>query len=1550
MTTTFRYGIIKAYFIDKGMSNDVAATTTQFIIDAAILQDVNPMSLLDQYGATDVSFSDTLLYNMNGLADSTSAGSGTSTTNKNSQSYKAKHIAPFTSPFVPLPNVPPTANFSYVADHLECTFTDTSTDGDGTVVAYEWDFDDTFTSIDQHPTHLFTSNGTYNVQLTVTDDDGATDTSSQLIIVVANLAPNADFSHTTNHLECTFTDLSTDGDGTIINWLWDFDDTNTSAVQNPNHTFAVEGIYNVSLTVTDDDGVINTTSQSITVIANIAPTSNFSYIITDLDCVFTDLSTDSDGTIINWLWDFDDTNTSSVQNPNHSFVSAGTYNVQLTVTDDDGDEHTISQSITSVAPNVPPVADYSYVFTDLDYTFTDLSTDSDGTVTNWLWDFDDTNTSTTQSPNHTFATGGTYNVQLTVTDDDGAMHLITRIISANAPPIANFSYVATHLDCVFTDLSSDIDGTITNWLWDFDDTNTSTTQSPNHTFATGGTYNVQLTVTDDDGAINTTSQSVTVIESAIYAVCPLDPYANPPGTSTLLSFWDFMEKSNPVMWLNDSSAATNADTDIGRFDDRANPGKYVVSINNPGGLRCMPSSRYPFQVKMSTGSNNDWSGQAHGSTYGNLEDTFTIITGFDHYSTASTGLRKVSGCYENNSGSDEWCLYTDNNVLKFRYYIGSTEYITTALPGGTFSDGSISGEGVPNINTYTDNGILVIQRDDSSSVEFPNGRITFRVVTPTVDITYSATNQPGNIRRNSQYFKMRWLSSSPWTTPSYLELYNYSHYDRLLSETEQLEYIEWMRYARMETTPHAITDYFESRMYRSGVVSYLTFEQDNATTLIDEETLSWNGFNLTGATDTSSNTYSLALPDYIGGGTGQTISPTVKFVNNQLGSPYFDFTYYHAYNIEFLIAGVQSSNGNLRTIISKWGSASQDKYMQLELTTTNELIFRIYRYISVYGSEDVMDEWVIAKLGEHGSELFETDDWQTVHLRVTSSLLLSINNTIVFNSNSTALGGTGYTLRTGYDNPTMAEPSYIGGGSAVVNAGNGIIQGATAMFDTFTGPYGTDLSAHTPDLDTVGNGWAQELVNDGELDGTGGLFWSSSSGVAWIDIGQTDQFVKINVNPGGDDNRFSIHLRHDGSPDISSTAYYFNIRIGAGGAGEASIMSRIAGINTTITDIAYLGTPDLNTTHEFVAGVVGNELSLYMNGSKILTYTDNSILAGTYIGIRHNAYRDGNLRYHDVTAGTATSANDATPGAAWELGIAHFSISATYAYARDTGLVLIGDGEGHSFRDNVMQSWKFMADGDFYDYPYSIWDALYRVAHRNAVTTDGWYYSLLDQPGTNAPDGGVNDQDLTYHQDRSTVGYEALLPQPVGRWGINLDGTIGTTVASIANDTCSIRNDTFTIFCLFARTAVAGGQTLMGKWGTNYSTAQWVIQSTAGDPNRLDFAIIQDDGTQQTSIIVPDMTASGILPDGEWHSLLIQCSPVEMTTRIDSIVENPTDTTSWSGSWRSSTTPFMIGGTGGAGYYWEGKIAGVVVLNDAITDCEAADIEQTFLLGYAPAP
>ncbi|NBC24621.1 MAG: PKD domain-containing protein, partial [Bacteroidetes bacterium] len=152
-------------------------------------------------------------------------------------------------------------------------------------------------------------------------------------------------------------------------------------------------------------------------------------------------------------------------------------------------------------------------------TFTDQSTDTDGTVNWWLWNFEDGTVSTEQNTTHAFEVPGTYNVRLTVRDNKGGENEIRRQIivketEENLPPSAAFNIsddlFQTGETIALTDASSDSDGALVSWLWDFGNGDTSNEQNPNYTYGNTGVYTITLTITDDSGDSDTYSESLTI--------------------------------------------------------------------------------------------------------------------------------------------------------------------------------------------------------------------------------------------------------------------------------------------------------------------------------------------------------------------------------------------------------------------------------------------------------------------------------------------------------------------------------------------------------------------------------------------------------------------------------------------------------------------------------------------------------------------------------------------------------------------------------------------------------------------------------------------------------------------------------------------------------------------------------------------------------------------------------------------------------------------------------------------------------------------------------
>ncbi len=238
-------------------------------------------------------------------------------------------------------------------------------------------------------------------------------------------------------------------------------------------------------------------------------------------CSFNATASDIDGSVASYSWDFGDGNSATGASANHTYTTPGTYSVTLTVTDDRGAQTFVQQSVTTGTPNLPPVPSFTYSATNTVVNFDATgSTDPDGTIASYSWDFGDGNTATGATPQHDFVNTGSYLVTLTVTDNDGASSSTSQLVSVstpNIPPVAMFTISQTgNFVSLDATASYDPDGTIVQYTWDFGDgtdpdsgdggTNSGSVTS--HTYVGTGTRTITLTVTDNRGGTATASQTV----------------------------------------------------------------------------------------------------------------------------------------------------------------------------------------------------------------------------------------------------------------------------------------------------------------------------------------------------------------------------------------------------------------------------------------------------------------------------------------------------------------------------------------------------------------------------------------------------------------------------------------------------------------------------------------------------------------------------------------------------------------------------------------------------------------------------------------------------------------------------------------------------------------------------------------------------------------------------------------------------------------------------------------------------------------------------------
>ncbi|MFD1587793.1 PKD domain-containing protein [Halorientalis brevis] len=431
------------------------------------------------------------------------------------------------------PEARPTANrtSALVGDAIAFDGTNSS-DPDGSIVSYEWNFSDGGKNLTGPTvTHSFDAAGTYEVNLTVTDDDNITDREEVFITVDENTAPTA--NATANRTSVIAGDAiafdgtnSSDSDGSISSYEWAFGDNSTATGPNVTHAYSSSGNYTATLTVTDDKGATATDTVEITVGANSSPTASATANRTSVDTGDTisfdgSGSSDSDGSISSYEWAFGDNSTATGANVTHAYSSSGNYTATLTVTDDKGatDSDTVEITVgANSAPTASATANQTTVTTSDTISFDGTgSSDSDGSISTYEWDFGDNTTTTGATPTYSYDATGNYTATLTVTDDDGATATDTLgiTVESNAAPTANATAnqtTATVNETIAFDGtgSSDSDGSISTYEWDFGDGTTTTGATPTHAYSSTGNYTVALTVTDDDGATATATIEISI--------------------------------------------------------------------------------------------------------------------------------------------------------------------------------------------------------------------------------------------------------------------------------------------------------------------------------------------------------------------------------------------------------------------------------------------------------------------------------------------------------------------------------------------------------------------------------------------------------------------------------------------------------------------------------------------------------------------------------------------------------------------------------------------------------------------------------------------------------------------------------------------------------------------------------------------------------------------------------------------------------------------------------------------------------------------------------
>ncbi|MES2593128.1 MAG: PKD domain-containing protein [Bacteroidota bacterium] len=475
----------------------------------------------------------------------------------------------------------PIADFNLGANNFCDTGTETFVNASsGTIGTYSWNFGNGNTSALPNPLpQLYTGMGTYTVQLNVTGANGCGANTSKQVIVYQS--PNAQINpfSVCKAASGVFSDASTSVTGDPINsWSWNFGDLSAiSNSQNPSHTFADSGVYNVTLTVTT---AFCSNKDSISATVNPLPLANFQQSAdsgcTALIVSFTNQSTGASS----YTWNFGDgTAASSAVNPNHTFTNLQpvdiTYHVSLIAVSALGCRDTVIADVTVFhAAHASFTSDYLINCSPLPVQFTNTSA---GAV-NYSWNFGDGSAiSTAADPNHLYVNNTsflqTYITTLSVTSPNGCTNSTSQNIMVYPSP--NFSFLALPTDTGCAPLSINFNASSGGavYQWNFGDGSTSLIQSPAHTFINNGLidilYNVVLITTSPFSCKDTTDLNVLVhpnpiagfTQSGSLGCSPLDVSFTNNSTIANTSSWNFGDGTfstavNPIHTFVNNTSST----------------------------------------------------------------------------------------------------------------------------------------------------------------------------------------------------------------------------------------------------------------------------------------------------------------------------------------------------------------------------------------------------------------------------------------------------------------------------------------------------------------------------------------------------------------------------------------------------------------------------------------------------------------------------------------------------------------------------------------------------------------------------------------------------------------------------------------------------------------------------------------------------------------------------------------------------------------------------------------------------------------------------------
>ncbi len=462
----------------------------------------------------------------------------------------------------------PASNFNYAINGLTVNFTAQSPGA----TSYLWNFGDGNTSTQMNPTHTYSVGGNYTVTLTSSNICGSTTATKTVGLTPPPTANfSADQTNGCADLSVTFYNESS-ANADSISWFFPGGSPAASSLDTVTVTYSNRGSFSVTLIAINAGGKDTLTLQNYINVDDV-PEGSFTASVNGAQVSFDNTTQYANS----YSWNFGDGNSSSEQEPVHTYSADGVYTVTLISTNACGND-TVTQQVTIVTP---PAAGFSASpltgCASLSVQYTNQSSNN-ATSFQWFFPGGDPSSSTEEDPLVVYNLPGTYSATLIAINSAGndTLEQINYVV-VNTVPAAGFSASTNGFTAAFTNSSNGATG----YTWDFGDNNSSNEPNPTHTYAADGVYTVTMIATNACGP-DTATQTVTIVTppSANFSAAP------PTGCAPLTVAFTNESSENAVTFQWEFAGGTPAaSTEENPVVTYETPGVYSVTliVGNPAG-------------------------------------------------------------------------------------------------------------------------------------------------------------------------------------------------------------------------------------------------------------------------------------------------------------------------------------------------------------------------------------------------------------------------------------------------------------------------------------------------------------------------------------------------------------------------------------------------------------------------------------------------------------------------------------------------------------------------------------------------------------------------------------------------------------------------------------------------------------------------------------------------------------------------------------------------------------------------------------------------------